>query len=575
MKKLSAALAALLAAACAATPSLHSDADGAGSFDGSRIRAHMSFLADDALAGRYTASPEYLIAANYVASQFALAGLEPGAEGGFFQSVPFRPYTEVREGIALRLETGEAAHALEYGNHFGLSAGPAAEVTEFSGQLVFAGRGLDIPGRGLDDYAGLDVDGKVVLVLPGTAKELSAAERGYYGGAGKYAAADARGAVAVFTLVPKRKDAGSDPPGETDASAETKEKEDPPPPPERLRWAAPDGTQVDRYPNIAAAGRISQEALEPVFEAAGLDLAGMIADWRAGKEVQSTDLPGTLAGRYQTKLGDLKYSPNVVGVLRGGDPDLRDDYVVLTAHLDHLGTRGGGIANGALDNAAGVAVMLEVAAALKASPVPPRRSIVFVALTGEEIGQQGAQFFTHFPTIPAGRIVANVNLDMPLLLYDFADVLGLGAGHSSLGGNLEAAAESMGLALSADPVPERRYFTRSDHYSFVQKGVPAIMLMLGFTSTTPEAVDGAEIFQNFMKNGYHSPADNLSLPIRYDVAGKFAELNLRLLLSIANADARPVWSASSLYGRLFAAEPPTEGAPSLAGSRRHGDQNGE
>jgi len=244
-------------------------------------------------------------------------------------------------------------------------------------------------------------------------------------------------------------------------------------------------------------------------------------------------------------------SPNVVAIIPGSDPALRTEYVLLSAHLDHVGIRGEAtgqrsvagaendrIFNGALDNATGIATLLEVARKFMEPGNRPKRSILIAAVTAEEDGLLGSKFLARNPVVQ-GKIVANVNLDMPILTYAFRDVVAFGAEHSSLGHIVERAAGAMNVAVIPDPLPQERLFTRSDHYSFVQAGIPAIFLMTGFGG------EGEQRFKNFLANEYHSPADDLSLPFDWRTGARFAELNYRIAREIANAPQAPRWYEGS------------------------------
>jgi len=252
-------------------------------------------------------------------------------------------------------------------------------------------------------------------------------------------------------------------------------------------------------------------------------------------------------------------APNVIGILPGSDPVLKDEYVVLSAHLDHIGVdpRPGRdkVFNGAMDNAAGVATMLEAARAFVASGKPPRRSILFVALAGEEEGLFGSAYLAKHPVTGNGRVVADVNLDMPILLYDFQDVVALGAEHSTLGPLVEAVAATMGLTLSPDPMPEENDFVRSDHYSFVQQGIPSVFLETGFKNGGEKAV------RDFLKKHYHKLSDDISLPFDWNAAAKFAKLNYLIARAIANGDEAPRWYAKDAIGDRFARNAPKAPRP--------------
>ncbi|WP_341850148.1 M20/M25/M40 family metallo-hydrolase [Sphingomonas natans] len=248
-------------------------------------------------------------------------------------------------------------------------------------------------------------------------------------------------------------------------------------------------------------------------------------------------------------------SPNVVAILPGSDPKLKADYVVLSAHLDHIGItpeKPGDkpgtdrINNGALDNAAGIATMLEVARAMAEAPEKPRRSVIFLASTGEEKGLLGADYYARHPTVPAAHIVGNVDLDMPLLLYKFTDVMAFGADHSTLGPLVAKAVAPMGLTLSPDMMPEETIFVRSDHYMFVRQGVPAVFFATGFAN------GGDKAWPKFLGGNYHHPGDDMSQPIDWASGARFAEANWRITEAMADGDAAPMWNKGDFFGDLFA-----------------------
>jgi Zn-dependent M28 family amino/carboxypeptidase len=240
----------------------------------------------------------------------------------------------------------------------------------------------------------------------------------------------------------------------------------------------------------------------------------------------------------------------VVGVIEGSDPVLKNEYIALMAHADHIGITGSGpgdhINNGALDNAAGIATLLEVGRAFATSPDRPRRSILLVANTAEEKGLLGAEFFAHYPSVPIDRITAAIDLDMPMLLYDFTDVVAFGASHSTLDAAFRRAGAEMGVSLSPDPMPEESIFTRSDHYPMVKAGVPAVMLATGMAN------GGAKAYGTFLANNYHQPSDDLSQPIVWSAGAKFAELNYRAVRTLADATERAHWYVHDYFGDQFA-----------------------
>jgi Zn-dependent M28 family amino/carboxypeptidase len=244
----------------------------------------------------------------------------------------------------------------------------------------------------------------------------------------------------------------------------------------------------------------------------------------------------------------------VAAILPGGDPLLSGEFIIYTAHLDHLGELAGEghqdpVNNGALDNASGIAVMLETARLLSEGPAP-RRSVLFLAVTAEEKGLVGSEYFAHHPTVRPDSMAGVINLDMPLLLYDFGDVIAFGAQHSTLAAAVQQAADEAGVAQTPDPFPEQNIFVRSDHYRFVQQGVPAIFLVTGMTSRDGK-IDTRPIFEGFLKEHYHKPSDDVSLPIDYAAAARFTRINARIGEIIANQLERPRWNEGDFFGETF------------------------
>jgi Zn-dependent M28 family amino/carboxypeptidase len=256
-------------------------------------------------------------------------------------------------------------------------------------------------------------------------------------------------------------------------------------------------------------------------------------------------------------------APNVIGILPGSDPVLKNEYVVLSAHLDHVGTDpkrdGDKIFNGAMDNASGVATMLETARAFAESKQRLKRSILFVALAGEEMGLLGSSHLARNPVVGSGKVVADINLDMPILLYDFQDVIAFGGEHSTMGEITARAGASMGVSVTPDPMPEEQFFERSDHYSFVKMGVPSIFLMTGFKN------GGEKAFRTFLAKNYHQPSDQIDLPFNWEAGAKFARLNYLIAREIADAAEPPRWYAGDAFGERYAKDAPKAPRPVTVG----------
>jgi Zn-dependent M28 family amino/carboxypeptidase len=242
-------------------------------------------------------------------------------------------------------------------------------------------------------------------------------------------------------------------------------------------------------------------------------------------------------------------APNVVAVLPGSDPNLKGEYVLLSAHLDHIGLgepiNGDNIYNGAMDNASGVATLLEAARLLRAS-APPKRSILFLACTGEEEFEKGSLYYAEKPTVEAKNIIANINLDMYLPLFPLKILRAYGLRESDLAGYLEAAAKENGIEVQDDPTPERNIFIRSDQYSFIKKGIPALFLSFGYNAGTPEE----KIVSQWFEQRYHGPTDDTKQPVDKMAAAKFNQLMATLAERLANASQRPQWKADSFFRRF-------------------------
>ncbi|WP_374764384.1 M20/M25/M40 family metallo-hydrolase [Yunchengibacter salinarum] len=514
-------------------------------FDANRLEADVRFLADDSLRGREVGTRGYRIAANFVASRFRALDLAPAGEGeSYFQQVPFRTASVSAEDAGISLTVDGETRTLEMGPDFitfGSVANPQADV---EGPVVFAGYGIHAPKLGHDDLAGLDLHGKVALVLSGAPGSFNSEVRAHHGSTGtkaeELAERGARGVLVVKTRVDEKRR----------PFARMKRYIGH----ESFDWVRREGDEGGAAARVEMSASISHDVAADLLASGGLSLDSVLTAAETGAP-QGAALNARVAMHRNSQLGDVVHGANVAGMLPGTDPALRDEVVVMTAHLDHVGVQDheegeDKIANGALDNAAGTAVMLEVARAFAEPENRPARSLLFLAVTAEEKGLLGAEYYAEYPTVDMPRLVANVNLDMPVLLYDFSDVVAFGADRSSLGPIAEKAVKGAGVTLSPDPMPEEGIFTRSDHYRFVEKGVPAIFLMTGWGETA-DGVDGGAKFRDFLANTYHGPKDDLNQPIDYQAGAKFAHVNWLIIRDLANAVDTPHWNAGDFFGETF------------------------
>jgi Peptidase family M28/PA domain len=497
------------------------------------MRAHVEFLASDALEGRETGTRGYDIAAEYVASRFRAIGLQPASDKGWYQQVPFVANL-VDEKISTVSINGQS-FVQRQDVLFGPARKAGAEIVE--GQVVFAGFGIDDPKNGQTDYKALNVKGKIVAVLQGFPKGMPSDVGAHYGRS-KAKMAEARGAIGVITIRTLQRER---------TRPWAREIEGPQHP--TMNWAQTDGSMFTEAPGIRFAATLGEKAAMALFANTPKPLNDILAEAdKEGGRPKGFALKST-AKIERTTSSTTATSPNVIGMIRGSDPALANEYVLLTAHLDHNGVdatkTGDKTYNGAMDNASGTATLLEAARALASGP-RPRRSVIFAAVTAEERGLLGSDYLARNPFTANGEVVSVVNLDMPILLYDFQDVVAFGAEHSTMGDAVARAAGSLGIGLSPDPMPAEGLFTRSDHYSFVRQGVPSVFLMTGFKN------GGEKQFQDFLKNNYHKVSDDLALPFDWNAAAKFARLNTAIAAEIANAPNAPLWYSDSFFGKTFA-----------------------
>jgi len=500
------------------------------------FRAHVAFLGDDLLEGREAGTRGYDLAARYVAAQFEALGLRPGANGGWYQPVEF-----VRFGLSGTPRLTIGAHSFAQGENVLVRPSPDPEALALDADLVFAGYGLDMPGRGYDDYAGLDVRGKVVIVFSGTPAGTPSDVAAHLNSEKARMAAQ-RGAIGIITLRshadiarrPFERLAASNRPSTT--------------------WIGPDGRPFVGS-GLRFTALVEGEAAASLFEGARRSLDQLQAEIaREGRRPRGFAMTQRLRVERAVPEASRFTSANVLGVLPGSDPALANEYVLLMAHLDGLGLREDGegdrIRNGAMDNATGIATLIEVARQMVRDGHRPRRPILIAAVTAEEKGLLGAEYLARHPVVGNGRIVSVVNLDMPILTYDFQDVIAFGAEHSTMGPIVARAAARMNVTLSPDPLPQENLFVRSDHYKFVREGVPSVFLMTGF------AGEGRQHFTTFLADTYHGPNDDMSQPFNWGAAARFAELNYWIAREIADGEEAPRWFADSFFGAQFGGDQP-------------------
>lgn len=515
------------------------------SSEAKRIEADVRYLADDKLEGRDTGTPGYDLAAEYVARRYAEMGLKPaGDDGTFFQRVPLLKALRQEQGAAFTIDRNGAKVSLKFRDEFLPGLNYNTPSHSLTAAAVFVGQGVYAPDLGQDDFAGVDVRGKIAVLFPGAPARFDNDRRAFYSsGTQKLRTLSEKGAAGVvFVGTPEHEKRG---PWANSAAKWSM-------PGMRLR--AEDGTGIDTFPQLKASASVSAAVAKTIFAGSGHE-ADALFKAAADGQLKAFDLPGTLTLAGRTRIEPAE-SRNVVARLEGSDATLAREFIAYTAHLDHIGVgaavNGDGIYNGALDNALGVAVMLEAARELADAATKPKRSLLFIALTGEEKGLLGAEWFASHPTVPKNDLVANINMDMPVLLVPAKDVVPIGLEHSTLKTALDTAAKEIGVGLSVDPFPEEVVFVRSDQYAFVRAGIPAVYLDGGVEPAAAGGASPKEALDKFLRNCYHQPCDDASQPIQYEDAARLARLNARIGTLVGDAAERPRWNKGDFFGDRFA-----------------------
>jgi hypothetical protein len=508
------------------------------------IRAHMRFLSDSLLQGRGTGTPGYQIAARYIATQLEAAGLHPaGVNGTWYQTVPLRKsvLNDGKSSLVLVTKSGgQTLVPLKDYVQFGDLIKPDNSV---EAPVVFVGFGVTAKENDYDDYTGADAKGKIVVVIDGAPAKFPSTVRAYYSdNVVKQRNAAAHGAVGFMDLMLPE-----------DQKRYAWEWLVPQIQMGNMEWLEKDGSPHNIFPELRGWALLNQSGAEKLFAGASKTLAQAF-DAARSSQPQSLALPVT-ARLHSISSQTSADSPNIIGEVQGSDPALRNQYVVYTAHVDHLGIcppmNGDNVCHSALDNASGDASLLEIARAFASLPQAPRRSILFVFVTGEEMGLLGSDYFANLPTVPRSAIAANLNIDgAPGLFYPMKDLIVLGIEHSSLEQQVQSAAKQIGYSLSPDPMPEENFFIRSDQYSFVQQGIPAVDISDGMQSSDPK-VDGMKLQKEWMVTKYHTPLDNMDQTLDYASGAKAAGVNFLVGYDVAQQDAAPTWDKGDFFGEKF------------------------
>lgn len=488
---------------------------------------HVQFLADDKLEGRNTGSEGHRMATQYAADQFKAIGLQPAGVNGWFQPVPFdtRQIDETGSSLAIVADGKETKLTLGKEAFISMRAEPAPAVRA---PMVFVGHALQVPEMDYDDLRGVDLKGKIAVFINGAPKGWPGPLSSHVQTAAfRWAALKKAGAIGVATI----------------AKVQT------------TPWVRGAAARVQmqmsaRMPGMEEEGgqkiqvTVNPEYAGMLFEGTGHTLAELLKLSDGTSPMPHFALNKELVATAKVKKGSLE-SQNVVGLL----PGKKKEYVVVSAHIDHTGKMttfaGDGIFNGAMDNASGVAAVIEVARQLKAAG-PLERGVLFVLVTGEEKGLQGSRFFARMPTVARKKLVADCNMDMFMPIHELKALTLLGVDESTLGDKAREVAEAFSLPVIPDPIPEQNRFTRSDQYSFIREGIPALAFKFGYTKGSEEE----KLQTEWLRTRYHAVSDDLSQPVNKEAAGRFTEYLAALVKKAANDKDKPVWKKTSFFRRF-------------------------
>ncbi len=507
---------------------------------GERIRAHVRFLASDLLEGRGTGARGGDLATEYIATQFALAGAKPAGDNGtYFQKVPLTG-SETKPSSQLTAVVKGKAVTLKWASEFVGTTHRQQPEVDFDAEAVFVGHGITAPEFNHTDYEGVDVKGKVVVLFT---NEPPSEDPKFFGGRAltyygrwtyKYEEAIRQGAAAAI-IIHTTPTAGYG----WDVVRSSWGKED------------PQVKLTPGQPSLAFAGWVTEQAAANLLTGAGQSVSQLLQKADSG-DFKAFPLGIRLRGHISSTIRDIE-TRNVAAIVPGSDPKLKEEAVVFSAHWDHLGigdpVNGDRIYNGAVDNATGCAMLLEMARAWAALPEKPRRSAIFLSVTAEEGGLRGSEYYGLHPLFPASKTALNLNFDAFEPFGRTKDISATGAERLTIWPTVQAMAKRFKYEIKPDPRPEQGSYFRSDHFSMVRAGIPAFSIEAGNDYWGKPAGFGDETFREFNEKHYHQPSDEYHAD--WDFAGmeQIARFGFALGLEVANQDKLPDWFPGDQFKR--------------------------
>jgi Zn-dependent M28 family amino/carboxypeptidase len=501
-------------------------------FDGKSWWAHVSVLASDKMEGRGTGTPGLERTAAYIVDQLKDDGLQPAGKKGFYQPISFRVRQLDETHSSLKLVNEGKTENIVLGEDAILSKSVDL-APHVEAPMVFAGYGLRMPELQYDDFSNLDARGKIVVIFTGSPANASSALASHYQSMAERARMMREVGAIGWVSIPNP--AAMDLPWSRIASSRA------------IPAMQIDDSALDQTKNIQVVVNWNPSRADALFRDTGHKFTEIAALGKERKPMPHFSLNKSLIAESRLIRTKVE-SSNVAAIYPGSDSRLKNEYVVLSAHMDHLGIGapidGDNVYNGAMDNASGVAVLLDIAHSLRGSRL--KRSVLFVFVTAEEKGLLGSRYFASYPTVPVQAMVANINTDMFLPIDPLNSVIVYGLNESTLGDTAKQVGGQEGIAVLDDPEPLRNLFIRSDQYSFIKRGIPALAMKVGYERGSPEEAKAEE----WLHLHYHAPSDDLKQPVDLAAAAKFEDIERALIVDIANTYVRPQWKAGSFFRRF-------------------------
>jgi Zn-dependent M28 family amino/carboxypeptidase len=504
--------------------------------------SHIEFLASDRLQGRNLGTEGLELAVKYVEGQFEKLELQPAGVQGYRQPVRFLTRELIPSECSLSLARNGQVEPLALGQDANLSS-RADLAPSLEAPMVFVGYGMSVPEAHFDELQGLDLRGKIAVYVnaAGPVQASGNVKSHYSSGVERWAALRRAGAIGFASIPSPRPNAPSGAPAGRGGRGGA------PPQPALSVVLADSALQESAGQQIALT--ITRAGAPKFLEGSGHSFEEIEKLAAAAQPLPHFPLPSSLRAKTAVKSGTLE-ATNLAGLLPGSDARLKNEYVVMSAHIDHLGlgrpVNGDALYNGAMDDASGIASVLEIARMMKESGVRPKRSVLFLAVTAEEKGELGSRYFAAHPTVPAKQIVADINLDMFLPLYPLKVIEVQGLAESTLGDDVRSAARKLGVDVQTDREPEQNRFIRSDQYSFIREGIPSLAFKFGYEAGSPDETTR----RDWVRDRYHKPSDDLAQPVDTAAAAKFDRVIESLLVRVADESRRPAWKSDSFFRRF-------------------------